>query len=218
MGERASTGQANLKDAVARTISLDTGEKRYSLNDEDRRRSSCARAAGTSSRSTRRSTARRSARACSTSASTSSTTARALLDAGQRPVLLPAEARVAPRGAALARRVLARRGAARARSRRDPRDGAHRDDPRRVRDGRDPPRARRARGGPERRPLGLHLQRDQEARPPRGVRAARPRRRDDGGAVHARVRRPARARRATGAARTRSAAWRRSSRRGAIPR
>ena len=37
-------------------------------------------------------------------------------------------------------------------------------------------------------------------------------------AVHARVRRPARARRATGAARTRSAGWRRSSRRAAIPR
>ena len=82
------------------------------------RRSSSGRAAGTSSRSTRRSTARRSARASSTSGSTSSTTRDALLDSGQRPVLLPAEARDAPRGAALERRVHARGGAARPRPRR----------------------------------------------------------------------------------------------------
>ena len=44
----------------------------------------------------------------------------------------------------------------------DPRDRPDRDDPGRVRDGRDPLRAARALGRPERRPLGLHLQRDQE--------------------------------------------------------
>ena len=64
-------------------------------------------------------------------------------------------------------------------------DRPDRDDPRGVRDGRDPPRAARALGRPQRRPLGLHLQRHQEARAPARVRAPRPRRRDDGGAVHA---------------------------------
>ena len=44
----------------------------------------------------------------------------------------------------------------------DPGDGPHRDDPRRLRDGRDPLRAARARRGPQRRPLGLPLQRHQE--------------------------------------------------------
>ena len=66
-------GQGNLKDAVARTISLEQGEKSYSLNEQVRRRSSSVRAAGTSSRSTRCSTASRSARASSTSGSSSST-------------------------------------------------------------------------------------------------------------------------------------------------
>ena len=138
--------------------------------------------------------------------------------APQRPLLLPAQARVAPRGAALERRLLLRAGPARRAARDDQGDGADRDDPRRVRDGRDPLRAARALGRAERRPLGLHLQRDQEARPPARVRAARPQRRDDGGAVHARLLRAARARPATRAARSRWAAWRRSSRRGATPR
>ena len=103
-------------------------------------------------------------------------------------------------------------------ARHDPRDGADRDDPRRVRDGRDPLRARAARDRPERGPLGLPVQRDQEARPPPRVRAARPQRRRHGRAVHARLRRAAGARPATAAARTRSAAWRRSSRRAATRR
>ena len=177
-------------DAVARTIELDTGEKRYSLNEETatlvvrprgwhlvEKHATLDGDAGEREpvrlRPLRLPLRTRAARR------------------RQRAVLLPAEARVAPRGAPLARRVLARGGAARARSRRDPRDGADRDDSRRVRDGRDPPRARRARDRSQRRPLGLHLQRHQEARPPRGVPVARPRRRDDGGAVHAFVRRPA---------------------------
>ena len=41
--------------------------------------------------------------------------------------------------------------------------------------------------GPERRPLGLHVQRDQEVPRPGRVRAPRPGARDDDGAVHARV-------------------------------
>ena len=67
-----------------------------------------------------------------------------------------------------------------------------RDDPRRVRDGRDPLRAARPLGRAQRRPLGLHLQRDQEARPPARDGAARPQRGDDGGAVHALLLRAAR--------------------------
>ena len=41
-------GQRNLRDAVRRTISLETPEKSYALNDRARRRSSSGRAAGTS--------------------------------------------------------------------------------------------------------------------------------------------------------------------------
>ena len=52
----------------------------------------------------------------------------------------------------------------------------------------------------------------------RGLRAPRPRPGDDGGAVHARLHRPARPAPATGAARTRSAAWPRSSPRAATRR
>ena len=110
----------------------------------------------------------------------------------QRALLLPPEARVAPRGAALERRLRLRTGAARRRAGDDQGDRPDRDDPRRVRDGRDPPRAARALGRAQRRPLGLHLQRDQEARAPARVRAPRPRRRDDGRAVHALLLRAAR--------------------------
>ena len=76
----------------------------------------------------------------------------------------------------------------------DPRDRPDRDDHRVVRDGGDPVRAARALGGPQRGPLGLHLQRDQEVPRRPGARAAGPRRGDDGGAVHARLHRAARAR------------------------
>ena len=77
-------------------------------------------------------------------------------------------------------------------SRDDQGDRPDRDDPRGVRDGRDPVRAARPLGRPECRSLGLHLQRHQEARSPARVRAAGPRRRDDGRAVHARLLRAAR--------------------------
>ena len=55
----------------------------------------------------------------------------------------------------------------------DPRDRPDRDDPRRVRDGGDPLRAARALRRAERRPLGLHLQRDQEVPAPRRLRPSR---------------------------------------------
>ena len=83
--------------------------------------------------------------------------------AGERAVPLPGQARVAPRGAALERGLHPRPGRARDPARLDPGDGPDRDDPRRVRDGRDPVRAARARRRAERRPLGLPVQRDQEA-------------------------------------------------------
>ena len=85
------------------------------------------------------------------------------LDRGQRPVLLPAEAGSPPRGPAVERRLHASRrtrlgiprGTIRATVLIETITG-------RVRDGRDPLRAARALGRPERRPLGLHLQHDQE--------------------------------------------------------
>ena len=125
--------------------------------------------------------------ACSTSASTSSaTTAR-----GGRYFYLPKleshlEARLWNDVFVWAQERLG------CRARDDQGDRPDRDDPRRVRDGRDPLRAARPLGRAERRPLGLHLQRDQEARPPARVRAPRPRGGDDGGAVHARLLRAAR--------------------------
>ena len=74
----------------------------------------------------------------------------------------------------------------------DPGHGADRDVPGRVRDGRDPLRAARALRRAQRRPLGLHVQRDQEVpHPGRGLPAARPQRGDDDRAVHARVHRAA---------------------------
>ena len=101
----------------------------------------------------------------------------------------------------------------------DPRHGADRDHPGRVRDGRDPLRAARPRLRAQRRPLGLPVQHHQvlpRRRP--GLRAARPRRGDDDRADDAGLHRAARRRPATGAARSRSAGWRRSSRAAATPR
>ena len=83
--------------------------------------------------------------------------------ARERPVPLPGQARIAPRGAALERGLRPRPDRARDPARDDPGDRADRDDPRRVRDGRDPVRAARARGGTQRGALGLPVQRDQEA-------------------------------------------------------
>ena len=77
-------------------------------------------------------------------------------------------------------------------ARHDPRDRADRDLSGGVRDGGDPLRAARPLGRAERRPLGLHVQRDQELpHPRRGLRAAGPQLGDDDGAVHARLHRAA---------------------------
>ena len=77
-------------------------------------------------------------------------------------------------------------------ARHHPGDRADRDLPGRVRDGGDPLRAARALRRAERRPLGLHVQRHQDVPHPRArVRAARPQRRHDDGAVHAGLHRAA---------------------------
>ena len=87
---------------------------------------------------------------------------------------------------------VARPGRARHPAGHDPRDRADRDLPGRVRDGGDPLRAARALGRAQRRPLGLHVQRDQEVpHPGHGLPAARPQRGDDDRAVHARLHRAA---------------------------
>ena len=115
--ENCVEGQANLIDAIERTIELDDRREGVPAERRDRRRCSCARAAGTCPSGTSPSTASRSPAASSTSASTSSTTRRRLLERGQRAVLLPAEAGEPPRGAALERRLRLRRGGARPRPR-----------------------------------------------------------------------------------------------------
>ena len=97
--------------------------------------------------------------------------------ARQRPVLLPAEDGVPPRGPALERRVHPRPGRAGGPARHDPGDGADRDDHGGVRDGRDPLRAARPHGRAQRRPLGLPVQHHQELPRRRAVvHAARPQR------------------------------------------
>ena len=106
------------------------------------------------------------------------------------PVPLHPEARVAPRGRAVARRLPHRRGGARPRPGHDQGDRPDRDDPGGVLHGRDPVRAARPRRRPQRRPLGLHLLCDQALPVAAGVRHARPLRRHDDRAVHARVQRP----------------------------
>ena len=78
-------GQRNLADAVRGTIALETGREDLPAERGDRRRSSRARAAGTSASATSSSTASRSRRASSTSGSPSSTTRRELLERGSGP-------------------------------------------------------------------------------------------------------------------------------------
>ena len=117
------------------------------------------------------------------------------------------------------RRVHLRRGAPRHRARHGPGHRADRDHPGRLRDGRDPLRAARVRLRPERRPVGLPVQRDQVLpRRRAGVRAARPGRGDHDGADDARLHRTAGAPPATAAARSRWAGWPPSSPAAATPR
>ena len=152
-------------------------------------------------------------------ARTSSTTPRELLERGSGPVLLPAQAGEPPRGAALERRLRRRPGARSAIPRGTIRAtvlietilAAFEMDEilYELRD----------------HAAGLNAGRwdyifsiIKKFRTAPRVRAARPRAGDDGGAVHARLHASCWCRPATGAARTPSAAWRRSSRPGATRR
>ena len=156
-----------------------------------------------------RSTAPRCPASCSTSASTSSAT-KSCANAA-RAVLLPAQARVTPRGAALERRLLlaqdrlgVARGTIRATVLIETILAAFEMDEILY-------ELREHSAGLNAGRWDYIFSVDQEVRAPARVRAARPLARDDGGAVHARVHRAARPRPATVAARTRSAGWRRSS-------
>jgi hypothetical protein len=155
-------GQANLMDAIRRTLSFTSPEgKEYALT--DRLAVLIVRPRGWHLRGAARDGGRRARLRVALRL-------RSLLlpqrpraaGARQRTLLLPPEAGEPPRGAAVERRVRGRAGGARHPARNDPRHGADRDHPRRLRDGRDPPRAARARRRAQRRPLGLHLQHHQE--------------------------------------------------------
>ena len=192
--ENVIDGQLNLRDAIDRTLDFTSpAGKRYALHDgdlADHRRPAARLAPDREAPPGRRRAAGRG-----------SGRLRPLLlplrAAAARPrrrtVLLSAQAGESPRGAALERRLRARPGPARHPARHDPGDRADRDLPGRVRDGGDPLRAARTLRRAERRPVGLHVQRDQEVPDPgRGLPAARPERGDDDRAVHAGVHRTAR--------------------------
>ena len=175
-------GQRNVHDAVRRTISLETGEKSYRLNEETatlvirprgwhllerhhlvdgepcQRLAVRLRAGGVLERA-------------------------GAAGAGVGAVLLSAEAGVASGGAAVGAGVRLGGGRAGSAARLDQVHGADRDGAGGVRDGRDPLRAARALVCAERGPLGLHLQLHQEGRGG----AAGPGAGDDDGAVHARL-------------------------------
>ena len=99
-------GQQNLTDAIERTISIETPEKSYALNDEVAVLLVRPRGWHLLERTRRARRASRSPRASSTSASTSSATPSGCSQRGIGAVLLPPEAREPPRGAALERRLL----------------------------------------------------------------------------------------------------------------
>ena len=181
-GRTCSDGQRNVHDAVRRTIELDTGEKQYRLNDETATLVIRPRGWHLVERHHEVDGAPVSGSLFDFGLVVFYERARAAR-ARDGPVLLPPEARVAPRGAALGAGVRARRGGARTAARLDQVHRADRDDPRRLRDGRDPLRAARPLLRAQRGPLGLHLQLHQED----GCGAARPRAGDDDGAVHARL-------------------------------
>ena len=183
-------GQQNCIDAVRRTISLESGGKSYRLNDKtavllvrprgwhlpekhvtvdgnaDQRQPLRLRALLLPQRP-------RAARP------------------RHRPLLLPAEDREPPRGAAVERGVRLRPGGAEDSAGQHPGHDADRDAPRGVRDGGVPLRAARARQRPQRRALGLHVLLHQEVPEPEGQDAPGSRAGDDDRPLHARLHRAA---------------------------
>ncbi len=184
-------GQINIGQAIRRTLTFaqesPAGAKTYKLNDkiatlQVRPRGLAPRREARADRRPAR--ARRLLRLRALHVPQREGAARAR----RRPVLLPAQAREPSRGAPLERGVRDDAERARLAARDDQGDGPDRDHPRRVRDGRDPLGAARAFGGPQRRPLGLHLQLHQEVQERQELLPRRPRQGDDDGAVHARLR------------------------------
>ena len=180
------TGQINLIDAIRRTIVARAGRQDLQAERQGRH------AGGASARLAPRREARagrrparlrRHLRLRALHVPQREGTARAR----QRPLLLPAEDGVAPRGAPLERRLRDDAEGTRHPAGHRQGHGADRDHPRRVRDGRDPVRAARALGGTERRPLGLHLLVHQEVQGRQELLPRRPREGHDDGALHARV-------------------------------
>ena len=104
--ENVQDGQQNVHDAVRRTITLDTGEKSYRLNDEIATLVIRPRGWHLVERHHQVDGAPISASLFDFGLVVFNN-AREQLERGTRPVLLPAEARVAPRGAALGTRVRA---------------------------------------------------------------------------------------------------------------
>ena len=177
LGQHASTGQINLRDAVRRRSTSPSRRRAssYKLNEKtaDAVRAAARLAPAREARHGRR-------------------RADVGLAVRLRPVLLPQRARSCWRAAAARTstcrrwRAISRRGCGTTCSsaprttlgvpqRHDQGHGADRDHPGRVRDGRDPVRAARPLGRAELRPLGLHLQLHQEVPRATGCRPARPR-------------------------------------------
>ncbi len=179
-------GQRNVSDAVRRTISLETPEKRYVLNDEIATLLIRPRGWHLPERHVLVDGQPISASLFDFGLHMFRN-AREQCDRGSGPYFyLPKleshhEARLWAQAFELAEEELGLR------ARDDPLHRPDRDDPRRLRDGGDPPRAARLGLRPQRRPLGLHVQRDQEVPLARGLGAPRPDPGDDDGALHARL-------------------------------
>ena len=158
-------GQAALVDAVrARRSTFDSPEgKAYRLDDATGARSLVRPRGWHLVESARRwSTACRSRRRLFDFGLYLFHNAARALAARERAVLLPAKLESHHEARLWNEVFIHAQDGARHPARLDPGDRPDRDDPRRVRDGRDPVRAARARRRPQRRPLGLPVQRHQE--------------------------------------------------------
>ncbi len=178
-GRTASRGSGTSRDALDRTISLDTGEKQYALDDEVAVLFVRPRGWHLEERHFEVDGAPISAR-CSTSGSTSSATTAATGGTSTSPSSSRTSRRDSGTTSSPGRRIgsASRAGRSRRTVLIETILAAFEMDEILY-------ELREHSAGPQRGALGLHLQRDQEARAPPGVRAPRPRRRDDGRAVHA---------------------------------
>ena len=169
-------GQLNLRDALDRKIDFTSDEgKRYALRPDEELATIVVRPRGWHLDEKHITVdGRRVSGSLTDFALYMTTSARRQLDKGKGPYFYLAKTEQLPRGPDVERRVHHRPGRAGHPAGHDQGDRAHRDHPGRVPDGGDPLRTQGALRGPERRPLGLPVQRDQELPEPRaGLRAAR---------------------------------------------